>query len=146
MIIFFSIALTIYSLVNIYIFFKGYNAIACLKNYRLLYSIIFFLFAVIFIAAKFLESKHSSVISDILNILGGFWLAFMLYGFLFFLLSDILLLILRITGITSGENILLFRKWSFIIIAAASSILISGGFINALIPVTKEYDITIDKI
>lgn len=145
MIIFFSIALTIYSLVNIYIFFKGYNAIACLKNHTLLYSIIFFLFAVIFIAAKFLESKHSSVISDILNILGGFWLAFMLYGFLFFLLSDILLLILRITGITGGENIFLFRKWSFIITAAASSLLISGGFINALIPVIKKYDITINK-
>jgi predicted MPP superfamily phosphohydrolase len=145
MIIFFSIALTIYSLVNIYIFFKGYNAIACLKNHSLLYSVIFFLFAVIFIAAKFLESKHSSVISDILNILGGFWLAFMLYGFLFFLLSDILLLILRVTGIIGGENIFLFRKWSFIITAAASSLLISVGFINALIPVIKKYDITINK-
>jgi uncharacterized protein len=145
MIIFFSIALTIYSLINIYLFFKGYNAIPCLKNYRLLYSITFFLLAVLFIAAKFLEAKHSSVISDILNILGGFWLAFMLYGFLFFLLSDILLLLLRITGITSGENILLFRKWSFIIISVSSALLISGGFINALIPVIKKYDITINK-
>ena len=81
MIIFFSIVLTIYSLVNIYIFFKGYNAIPVLQNNRLIYSIIFFLLAAIFIAAKILESRHSSVISDILNIIGGFWLAFMLYGF-----------------------------------------------------------------
>jgi predicted MPP superfamily phosphohydrolase len=76
---------------------------------------------------------------------GGFWLAFMLYGFLFFLLSDIILLILRIPGIISGDNILLFRKWSFIIISSASSLLIIGGFINALIPVTREYNITINK-
>jgi uncharacterized protein len=145
MILFFSIALTIYSLVNIYIFFKGYNAIPGLKNSSLLYSIIFFLLAVIFIASKFLESKHSSVISDVLNILGGFWLAFMLYGFLFFLLSDILLLILRITRIIGSDNILLFRKWSFLITVAFSSLLIFGGFINALIPVVKKYDITIDK-
>lgn len=145
MIIFFSIALTIYSLINIYIFFKGYNAIPGLQHYRLLYSLTFFLLAVIFIAAKILESKHSSVISDVLNILGGFWLAFMVYGFLFFLISDILLLILRIPGIISGENILLFRKWSLIITVVFSSLLIIGGFINAIIPVIKEYDITINK-
>jgi len=145
MIIFFSIALTIYSLVNIYIFFKGYNAIPVLQNYRLLSSITFFLLAVIFIAAKILESKHSSVISDILNILGGFWLAFMIYAFLFFLISDILLLTFRISGIINSENIFFFRKWSFIITVAFSSLLIVGGFINAVIPVIKKYDITINK-
>jgi len=145
MIVFFSIVLVIYSLVNIYLFYKGYNAISILRNHRLLYSLTFFLLSAIFIAAKILESRHSSVITDILNILGGFWLAFMLYGFLFFLLSDIILLILRIPGIVSGENIFLFRKWSFISILFISSLLIIGGFINALIPVTREYNITINK-
>jgi len=145
MIVFFSIVLVIYSLVNIYLFYKGYNAISILRNHRLLYSLTFFLLSAIFIAAKILESRHSSVITDILNILGGFWLAFMLYGFLFFLLSDIILLILRIPGIVSGENIFLFHKWSFISILFISSLLIIGGFINALIPVTREYNITINK-
>ena len=145
MIVFFSIVLVIYSLANIYLFYKGYNAISILRNHRLLYSLTFFLLSAIFIAAKILESRHSSVITDILNILGGFWLAFMLYGFLFFLLSDIILLILRIPGIVSGENIFLFRKWSFISILFISSLLIIGGFINALIPVTREYNITINK-
>lgn len=145
MIVFFSIVLTIYSLVNIYIYYKGYNAIPNLQNHRFLYTIIYFFIAAIFIFAKILESKYSSVITDALNILGGFWLAFMLYGFLFFLLSDILLLILRVTHILSADNILLFRKWSFTITVIFSTILIAGGFINALIPVVKEYDITINK-
>jgi predicted MPP superfamily phosphohydrolase len=145
MIVFFSIVLTIYSLVNIYIFYKGYNALPLLHNYKLLYTITFFILAAIFIFAKILESRHSSVITDILNILGGFWLAYMLYGFLFFFLSDIILLILRIPGIISVDNILHYRKWSFIIIVSASSLLIIGGFINAIIPVTREYDITINK-
>jgi predicted MPP superfamily phosphohydrolase len=145
MIIFFSIVLVIYSLVNIYIYYKGYNAIAGLQNQKLLYSLTFFLLAAIFIFAKILESKHSSVISDALNILGGFWLAFMLYGFLFFLISDILILILKLTGILTGENILLFRKWAFLITVVLSSLLIVGGFINALIPVVKEYNIVINK-
>jgi len=145
MLVFISIVLTVYSLVNIYLFYKGYNAIAGLKNNRVAYSIVFFLLAVIFIFAKILESKHSSVITDILNIFGGFWLAFMLYGFVFFLMSDIILLLLRIPVIIKGENIFHFRHWAFIIIAILSSALIIGGFINAIIPVTREYNITINK-
>jgi uncharacterized protein len=145
MIVFFSIVPTIYALVNIYLFYKGYHSIPCLQNNKFLYAITFFLLAVLFIISKILESKHSSVITDFLNIVGGFWLAFMLYGFLFFLLSDIILLILRIPGIIKGDNIFLYRKWSFIIIASASSLLIIGGFINAIIPVAREYNITINK-
>jgi hypothetical protein len=145
MLVFFSIVLAIYSLVNIYLFFKGYNAIPALKNNKFIYSVTFFLLAVLFIIAKILESKHSSVITDAFNIIGGFWLAFMLYGFLFFLLSDIILLILRIPGILKGDSILIFRKWSFFIIISVSALLIIGGFINALIPFTREYNITINK-
>ncbi len=145
MLIFFLIVFTIYSLVNIYIFFKGYNAVPYLKDHKLSYSLIFFILAGIFIAAKILESRHSSVITDALNIVGGFWLAFMLYGFVFFLLSDIVLLILKIPGIINSGNILSYRKWALIITISLSAVLITGGFINALIPVIKEYDITINK-
>jgi predicted MPP superfamily phosphohydrolase len=145
MIVFFAIALSIYSLVNIYLFYKGYQAVPILHNNRMVYAISFFVLAGLFIFAKILESKHSSVITDALNIIGGFWLAFMLYGFLFFLLSDIVLLILRIPGIVKGDSILIFRKWSFIFIISVSALLIIGGFINAIIPFTREYNITINK-
>lgn len=145
MIVFFSIALTIYSLVNFYIFFKGYKALEVLQSHRLLYVVSAFIVAILFIVAKVLESKHSSLLTDVMNIVGGFWLAFMLYGFLFFILSDIILLILRIPGIIHAENILQYRKWSLILILIFSSVLITGGFINALIPVTREYNITINK-
>jgi len=145
MLVFFSIVLVIYSLANIYLFYKGLDAIPFLKNNRFIYAVSFFLLAALFIAAKVLESKHSSVITDIFNIIGGFWLAFMLYGFLFFLLSDIVLLLLRIPGIVNTGNILQFRKWSFLITVSISSLLIVGGFFNAIIPITREYNITINK-
>lgn len=145
MIVFFTIALSIYSLVNIYLFYKGCQAVPVLQNNKVIYAISFFVLAGLFIFAKILESKHSSVITDALNIIGGFWLAFMLYGFLFFLISDIILLILRIPGIVKGDSIVIFRKWSFIIIISASALLIIGGFINAIIPFIREYNITINK-
>jgi len=145
MIVFFSIVLTIYSLVNIYIYYKGYRSLPVLQDHRMLYSLIFFILSAVFIAAKFLESRHSSVITDILNIIGGFWLAFMLYGFLFFLISDIVIAGLKITGAIGGEHILLFRRWSFIFTVSVSVLLITAGFINAVIPVVTRYDISINK-
>lgn len=145
MIVFFSIVLTIYSLVNLYIYYKGYKSLPVLHDNKLIYSLTFFILAAVFIAAKFLELRHSSVITDILNIIGGFWLAFMLYGFLFFLISDILVTGLRISGLMTGEHILYFRKWSFILTISLSALLITAGFINALIPVVTRYDITINK-
>jgi predicted MPP superfamily phosphohydrolase len=145
MAVFFIIVLTIYTLLNLYLFFKGYNAISVLQTHKLLYSVTFFILAFIFIAAKVIEARHSSLIADILNIIGGFWLAFMLYGFIFFILSDIILLILKISGTIDVNSIPAFRKWSFIITGGLSIILITGGFINAVIPVVKEYNITIKK-
>jgi predicted MPP superfamily phosphohydrolase len=145
MIIFFLIVLTVYSLANIYIFYKGYNSIPLLKDNRLTYSLVFFFLAAIFVVAKVIEAKHSSILTDVLNIMGGFWLAFMLYGFLFFIISDIIILALKIPGIVNGDNIMHFRKWSFIGTLSLSSLFIIGGFINAIMPVVKEYNITIDK-
>ncbi len=145
MAVFFIVVITIYSLLNLYLFFKGYNALPVLQANKLAYSLTFFILAAIFIVAKFIEARHSSLITDVLNIIGGFWLAFMLYGFIFFLLSDIVLLLLRLSGIISSETIPVFRKLAFLITAGLSVLLIGGGFINAVIPVVKEYNITINK-
>jgi predicted MPP superfamily phosphohydrolase len=53
--------------------------------------------------------------------------------------------VLRIPGVLHTENIADYRKWSFIITVFISVILITGGFINAIIPSIKEYNISIDK-
>jgi uncharacterized protein len=144
-IVFFAVVLTIYSLANIYIYSKGYGSITAFQNHKFWYFSIFILLASTFIFGKILETRHSSVLSDILNIIGGFWMAFMLYGFLFLFLSDIITLALRIGGVINGSNIIVFRKWSYILTLIISFILIAGGFINAVIPSVKSYDITINK-
>ena len=144
-IIFIFVVLTVYALGNLFIFFRGFNLISQASGKRILYSVIFIVLATTFFAGKILESKHSSVLSDILNIIGGFWMGFLVYGFMFFILSDIAGLALRVTGVINKEIIPDYRKWTFLITIALSAILIAGGFINALIPVLKQYDITIDK-
>lgn len=145
LIIFLVIVLTIYSCANIYIYIKGYNSILAFQNFRVWYMFIFIILASTFVLGKILEARHSSVLSDILNIIGGFWMAFILYGFLFLLLSDIIFLTLRITGIVNSGNAMAFRKWSYIATILLSFIMIAGGFVNALIPHVKTYNIKINK-
>jgi uncharacterized protein len=145
MIIFFVIVFTIYFLTNFYIFLKGYRAISASGNFRVTYTIIYIVLASAFIAGKMLERNHSSVFTDVLNIIGGFWLAFMLYAFLSFLISDIAFPILRLTGILTVQDFQLYRKWSFAVTVAVSAGLITFGFINAILPVVRRYDITINK-
>jgi len=145
LVVFLAVVFTVYFLGNTYIFIKGYNAIPGVKENKALYTIIFLSVALTFIVAKILESRHSSVFSDILNIIGGFWLGFMVYGFFFFLLSDLLGLILRIPGIIDAQNMQDYRKWSFLLVISFSLVLIGGGFINAIIPKVREYNIVINK-
>lgn len=144
-IVFFSIVLLIYILANTYIFFKGYNILQTSRENRVLYTILFISLAVAFILAKILESRHSSVFTDILNIIGGYWMGFMLYAFLFLFLSDLLFLVLRVSGILDSQHILIYKRWSFLITSVISVLLIAGGAVNALIPVIKEYNIKIEK-
>lgn len=145
LIIFFSVVLIIYSLVNIYIFTKGYNVVPSRGSNRLLYTVVFLILASTFIAGKFLEAGHSSLLSDILNIIGGFWMGFMLYAFIFLFLSDIIRLIILIPGIADNLDITLYRRWSFLLTLILAVMFIAGGFINAVIPGIKEYNIKINK-
>lgn len=143
--IFFTIVLLIYFLANLYLYIKGYHAIGLLQANRTVYTVIFFTLAALFIVAKVIESRHTSVVTDILNVAGGFWLAFMLYGIMLFFISDIVYALLKVTGVLNGENIPIYKKWAFVVTVAASAVFIIGGFINAIIPVVTKYDITINK-
>ena len=144
-IVFITVVLTIYLIGNLYIFFKGYNVIPPTRLNRTLYIIIFLALATTFFTGRILESIHSSVFADILNTIGGFWMGFLLYGFLFLLLSDIAGLLLKITGIINTQTFPDYRKWSFAIAMMLSALFIAGGFINALIPVVRKYNLTIEK-
>ncbi len=145
LVVFLAVVFSVYFLGNAYIFVKAYNVIPGVKENKALYTIIFVSIALTFILAKIIEARHSSVFTDILNIIGGFWLALLVYGFFFFLFADLVGFILRITGVIEPNNFHGYKKWSFIITMSISAILIAGGFINALIPKVREYNVTIHK-
>jgi len=141
---FLSAVLIIYLSTNLYLFFKGFKALGG-TGYRSLYTVIFLVLATTFIAGRIIENSHSGLIADILNITGGFWLAFMLYATLLWLVFDIVLLFNKLTLIIRPEYVQQMKLFAFIGITSFVALLITAGFFNAIRPVSKHYDITVDK-
>ena len=145
MAIFLTVVLTVYVLANLYLYLKGRRALAGAGLPVSAYTVIFLLLASAFVAGKILEHSYTNIFSDILNVIGGFWMAFMLYGFLLWLTADILLLLQKPFHLIPPAALPKLRLWLFIGVTSVTALLIIVGFINAVSPVIKSYDITVDK-
>ncbi|MGC8865157.1 MAG: metallophosphoesterase [Bacteroidales bacterium] len=88
--IFFSIVLLIYGLINFYIFRRTVGLAGAWKN---IYALVFWLLVIMYPAGRILERQAASWISDVMIWTGSFWLAVMVYAFLWVLLFDIIRLI-----------------------------------------------------
>jgi uncharacterized protein len=91
--IFLTIVLIIYSLVNYYIFIRGWQALPRGSVIRTYYLIIFLIASLSFFMGRFLEGRLPAVLSDIIVWIGSFWWAAMLYFFLIIIVFDLLRLI-----------------------------------------------------
>lgn len=145
MAIFLTVVLTVYILTNLYLYLKGRRALAGGGYPTTVYTVVFLVLASTFIAGKFLEHTFSNVFTDILNVIGGFWLAFMLYGFLIWLASDILLLLQKPFHLIPVALLPKLKLWLFAGIITGTVAIIIIGFITAISPVTTRYDLKIDK-
>lgn len=143
-IIFFTIVFIIYSGVNAYLYFKGAHAFTGILSIRL-YNILFILISFSFIAGKILERRYSSVLSDSLNVIGGFWLSFMLYSVIIILPVDLTALVLRLAGVLSPDATEYFRKVSYLAAFGAALLVIIAGFTNTVFPVVRKYRLSINK-
>jgi hypothetical protein len=146
-VIFFSIVLTIYFLVNLYIYkhLLHFNLIG-LQN--VLFKIAFFTIVFAYPLGRVLERALPSLLSDLLVKMGSIWLGAMLYFTLFFLLIDLFRLI---SWVFSSPNILGFTvskllssRVTFGIIGFVA-INIVAGYINALLPKVNRLSINTTK-
>ena len=143
-IIFFSVVFIIYSGASIFLYFKLADAFRELIDINL-YNTLFIVISLSFIAGKILERTLSSLVTDILNIIGGFWLSFIFYSVLLILAADLLRALLSMVNIVSPEINTEFRQYSYLLSFSIAISLVAAGFINTLFPVTRKYYINIDK-
>lgn len=147
-ILFVSIVTAVYLLVNYYIFIRGLQALPQNSGVRAWYIAGFWFIASTFIAARILERAWPGNLSAFCTWTGSFWLAFMLFFFLFVFLLDLARLL----------NLLVHYRpdWSYADLARTKLVLfysalvfaglnVLGGYINARNPRVRELDLTIDK-
>ena len=145
MAIFLTVVFTVYILVNYYLWLKGRRALSGAGLSTTWYTVAFIALASTFVLGKFLEHTWTNLLTDILNVAGGFWMGFMLYGFLAWLTVDILLLLQKPFHLVPPEALPKLRLWIFTVISSGVVLLIIIGFINAITPVTKKYDLEVAK-
>ncbi len=146
--IFFSIVLTIYGLINFYIYIRGLQAIPAGSGFRSWYQWGFWIVVSFYILGRFLEKIYMSFLSDVLVWAGSFWLAAMLYFFLLVFFYDLLRMVNHFIPFFPAwltADMSKTKAWLFIGSVSLTGLLVLSGFINARMPRVKTLDIVIDK-
>lgn len=146
--IFFSIVILIYSLVNYYIYIRGMQALPEGMAFKSWYPWIFLFLSASYIIGRFLERVWISPVSTFFTFTGSFWLAFMIYFLMAVLVIDIVRIVIFFLPAKPGfmiTNYSDFKKYLFLAVVAVTGIIVLAGHINALTPRIKRVDIRIDK-
>jgi hypothetical protein len=147
-IIFFTVFISLYSLLNYYIFIRGLQAIPHLSVYRVYYVIVFILIALSFIIGRTLENYWLNPVSKAFLWIGSFWLAAMLYFFIGVLVLDLVRLINHFIPIfpkfitDNYEQVKQYIAISFIILVVIS---LTIGHLNAIAPQVQKINLKIHK-
>ncbi len=146
--IFFSVALSVYALINYYIFIREWEAGGFQSTWRTVYVAAFLLLSISFIAGRMLERVQLSWLSSALVLLGSFWLAAMVYFLLFAFAIDIIRLLNFIVPffppfITVNPE--RTKELTSFAVIAVVLVIVLGGYINARTPRIKTLALTIPK-
>lgn len=139
--IFFGIVLTVYSLINYYIFSRGLRTFEPGNPLRTWYTLGFIALSASFFLGRVLEKVYLSHLSDLFTWAGSFWLAAMLYLFLIVLIIDIVRLAdYFIPFLHHASHWLMIKKPYLltITVAAITFLVVLAGHINAISPVIRE--------
>lgn len=144
--IFFGIVFTIYGLINYYIFRRAVSIVP--ENYRMLFTYIFIFVVLSYIVGRFLENYWVWYISDFLVWVGAFWIAIMIYTFLFIILIDLFRLVnhfLPFFPSVINQNLQKTKTIVGLVVSIIVFVVVVGGFINTKLIAIKKYSINIDK-
>jgi hypothetical protein len=90
--LFFSVAISVYGLINAYVFIRGLSAFGSPAG-RAVFSVLFWACALTFFAGRFLERAGSGAVVQALIWIGSLWFSVVLYGFLIAQLTDLFRLV-----------------------------------------------------
>ena len=148
-IIFVSIVLSVYALCNVYLYIRACQLLEIMGRYRIWFSLIFWIMALSLIVTQVLRMTNiSGMFFDVAFIIGSFWIAIMLYGFIMAFASDIIRLLAWICNIRFGINFynyMILKAIVFGIVCVALSLLFVLGYNNAMRPQPTHITIPLNK-
>lgn len=145
-IIFFSIVISVYSLLSYYIYSRGIQAFPAGSAGRGWFKGVFIFLTASYVVARIMERVYLSVLSDVFTWIGSFWLAVFFYSLLIVLAIDLVRLANALIPFWPEPwKTLQFKHNLFIISVSLTLIAVLGGFINALSPRLKTVEVLIDK-
>jgi len=146
-ILFFTIFLLIYGLINYYIFIRGWQCLPAESKWRTPYLVLFLVLALSFIAGRIMERICLCIVSDLFVWIGSFWLAAMLYFFLIIVFVDLMRLINCWLPFFPSliENMARARQIALIASVTGVLALLVLGLFNALHPRIKTIELAIPK-
>lgn len=147
-VVFFSIALAVYALINYYIFIREWEVGGQNSTWRTAFVAAFLLFSLSYIAGRFLERFSLTWFSSSLVMIGSFWLAAMTYFLLFTVAIDLLRLINLLAPLFPSSfsvNPEQTKETTALVVAAVVSIIVLAGYLNARTPRVRTLALTIPK-
>ncbi|HCV44071.1 MAG TPA: metallophosphoesterase [Bacteroidetes bacterium] len=140
-ILFFSIVLSLYGLLNFYIFVHGWGVVqgSLLEEP---YLVLFLVFSLSFVGGRFLERVRLSWLSSLLVWVGAFWLAAMVYFLLAVLAIDLIRLVNYLVPIIPDG---LSKEVVAAVVCSVVVGIVVLGHVNALTPRIKVLEFTIPK-
>jgi predicted MPP superfamily phosphohydrolase len=147
-IIFFSIVIVLYGLINTYIYVRGLQALPHPSSLRTWFSVAFWFLALSYFAARLLELFFASWLSDALIWVGSFWLGAMAYFVVVLLAIDILRLANGIVPFFPEfltRNMQHVKQVLFVTVGGTVILAVVGSRFNAMFPTITTLDLTINK-
>ncbi|MBI9034403.1 MAG: metallophosphoesterase [Bacteroidales bacterium] len=146
--IFLSVVFTIHFLINYYILSRIEMGIDGTNLNHPLLQIIFWSLVSSYGLGRFLERTPAWCVGTVFTWIGAFWFAFMMYGFLYVLLIDIVRIIVVLISLITANAISWPDQMPFILFAGGLILvflLIISGHINAVSPVIRKQKILLNK-
>jgi predicted MPP superfamily phosphohydrolase len=147
-IIFFSIIIVLYGLINTYIYLRGLQAIPSASSLRQWFTIVFWFLALSYFAARLLERIALSWLTDGLVWIGSFWLGAMAYFVVILLVIDVVRLanyFMPFFPAVITQNYQQTKQLVALVVTGIVLLTVFGARLNQMSPQIKTLELTIHK-
>jgi hypothetical protein len=147
-IVFFSIVIVLYGLINTYVYLRGLHTISYSSPWRIWFTLVFWFVSSSFIIGRVLERFLLSGFTDVLVWIGSYWLGAMAYFLIILFAIDLLRLVNLVVPIFPEflmRNLQQTKQVLALIVIGIVFFTVIGARFNAMMPRIQTLELTIHK-